>query len=115
MSSSCIVLVILAAAYSTARVEAFGRSHGSRYPTSDRRFRVDTSPLSTGHHGEPRFRERARGQLSTAVWSKDQEDDVGVERGFDAQGLGGYLAPYALALLISVLATAVAFKFLFLY
>mmetsp|Transcript_22877 Transcript_22877/g.33774 ORF Transcript_22877/g.33774 Transcript_22877/m.33774 type:complete len:108 (+) Transcript_22877:69-392(+) len=62
-------------------------------------------------------------QKSPPVWTslKQKLDNENIDEldntqssGFDGQGFAGYLAPYALALLGSVLVTAIVFKFFFL-
>mmetsp|Transcript_1796 Transcript_1796/g.2472 ORF Transcript_1796/g.2472 Transcript_1796/m.2472 type:complete len:105 (+) Transcript_1796:91-405(+) len=45
--------------------------------------------------------------------NEDSPSDIS-SSGFDGQGFAGYLAPYAIALIGSVLVTALAFKFFFL-
>ena len=45
---------------------------------------------------------------------KDTDEDDNLAENFDAAGFGGYLAPYALALVASVLVTGAFFKFVLL-
>jgi hypothetical protein len=52
--------------------------------------------------------------LHMAEQDEVSENDIQDPSGFDGKGFAGYLAPYALAVLISIAVTAAIFKFVLL-
>ena len=62
---------------------------------------------------QPSFREEEDDQELVPAASSTKED-TSVSGNFDAEGFGGYLAPYAVAVIVSVAVTAAFFKFVLL-
>ena len=67
-----------------------------------RHITVQLVPFGSSHHG-------------TCLYATGNDDKKGdLAENFDAQGFGGYLAPYAAALIASVLVTGAFIKFVLL-
>mmetsp|Transcript_310 Transcript_310/g.323 ORF Transcript_310/g.323 Transcript_310/m.323 type:complete len:124 (-) Transcript_310:27-398(-) len=49
--------------------------------------------------------------LSNNADNNENDDDTSMSNGFDGEGFAGYLAPYALALIGSIVVTGAFFKF----